>query len=250
MKRKDIVYLITAWVCFVIWLMPLSVLNYFLPESKLRLVGLDGDISDGRVAELIVLHQGKWLNLGSLKWQLDPFSLLMFSAKGQVSGGGLSVSYQGDFKLSPSTLRLEEFAARFPASLIAKQAHIPANVAGDLELSLQKVEIDRSTIWPTLLDGQLTWSRAAAGIGGPAFALGDYGVRLGLDDQGRLAGNVQHLDGPLVIEGEWTLDKSRQLNANALLEQQQGLNPQVWQSLQLVAKPEGEKLRFIFDSKI
>jgi general secretion pathway protein N len=221
---------------------PARLLAYWLPGQQFQIQGLAGSLWRGRAASAAIALPGGWLQLGEVKWQLSPWSLLLLSADMELEAEwgqqrldtGLSLSLAGD-------IELRETSASFSARLV--QQWLPVQLDGQVQLQIPAMEIREGEVLSGA--GQLVWQRASwTGISG-SQALGDYVVEFEVPATQQLTGSISTLSGPVQANGEISL-QGREYSVDVRLESERGFNSEIASALQLLAAPleHGYHLKF------
>jgi hypothetical protein len=182
------------------------------------------------------------LQLGAASWSLAPLSLFTLSPRVDLDTGWGSQQVSARVELRPVSraLQASEVTLGLPAALLRQ--FLPLDLAGEIGGRFDRVEADARGL--QALDGQLTWRDAAWRDGGRRFALGSYAVEFATGSEGELRGEVLSLSGPLIVEGELSLDRDGRYRVDLALDSpQEPLAPELRRALSLLAAPEGEGFR-------
>ena len=179
------------------------------------------------------------LQLGTLRWRLSPWSLLLLSSRIHVQSRWGNQHLEGTLVYGGgSDLAVSNLDAALPASLIRE--FVPLDLRGSFSL-LAKRLVPRGG-QPYAADGRLVWQYAGwVSPQGPR-SLGQYALDIRQPDGEDLVGDVTTISGDLLAEGRVVL-ASGNYDVNILLSGRGLQDPTLQQALQLVASPEEGKYR-------
>lgn len=159
--------------------------------------GASGTIWNGQVANVIVPYPGGSYSLGSLEWELNPWSLLTLSPcarfttelANQTTSGRVCGGLGGTLKLTDAQLTLPAAAAEIWA---------PVRVRGQVDAQIQSLTYADNQIQN--LQGSGSWNNASYHNSQIWVDLGTIAFDLSEDGQGGIGAKVFDIDGPLQLD--------------------------------------------------
>jgi general secretion pathway protein N len=224
---------------------PARLLDVFLPADQLSLQGYSGSLWRGRASSASLAVAGGWLQLGELEWELSPLSLLLLSPRLQFESRWGRQMVVADVQISPSgSLQLRNTSLGFSATLVKQW--LPVTLAGTLELLLVKMQVRDGM--PVAGQGRLVW-RDALWIGNRSRqALGDYVLEFTVEAGQQVRGTVTTLSGSVQVGGSFEV-QGRSYSVDAMLNTEQGFDPELASALQLLAAPVDGGYQLTFSSE-
>lgn len=215
-------------------LAPARLLNPVFAERGLLLEGLEGTVWQGSAARALVPAGGGYLHLGSVRWQLSPWSLFMLAPRVTVSSRWGRQQLSGVIVYrSSDDIRLSDVDATLGASLVRQ--FVPLELSGDLSLLAQQIELRNGL--PYAADGRLVWRDGGWVSPQGRRSLGDYALDFKQPAGESLTGTVVTVGGSLQVQGRILLT-GREYDVDLLLSGAGLTDPQLQQALQLIAAPE------------
>jgi general secretion pathway protein N len=214
---------------------PAGALGLMLPAEQVVLQGFSGSIWSGSVDSAAVALADGYFQLGSVQWDLSPWSLLMLSPRADVEARWGRQTLLADVSYSPGgKLRLRDTSVNVPARLIRQW--LPVQLQGSLNLLTGDLSL--RDLRPEAGSGRLVW-KDARWIGvNSSQDLGDYVLEFEVHGEQQLAGKLSTLSGPLQATGEVALDLvQQQYSVNAELLSETAISSELGQALELVAEP-------------
>lgn len=251
MTRFRLPFVAAAAALALAWLIvtaPARLLPLFLAESPLALSGLSGTLWRGEAARAALTGPGGTLQLGELRWRIEPFSLVTLApwvALETVWGAqrlSLHLRQRGD------RLEVRDADLSLDASLVRQL--LPVELTGRLSAQFSQLTLVGQDLLQA--EGRLVWQGAAfAGVNGLS-RLGDYAAIVtgsapapgaaqgtGGRDGGAGAGiraTVETLSGPVRVEGSALLSGNR-YRVDATVTSDGPMEASLAQALSLVAVP-------------
>jgi len=225
---------------------PARLVAHFLPPEQVRAQGFSGSLWSGAAASVAVSLNGSWLQLGALRWELAPLSLLLLSPRVKLESEWGRQRFEADISRSPGgDLRLRDAGAGFSADLVKRW--LPVQLGGALDLAVRDLRL-RDGI-PREGRGRLVW-REAFWVGDRGGrALGNYLLEFSVPGERRLSGTISTLSGPVTVEGVLVLTGG-EYTVDVRLASERGFGADIGSALQLVAVPTGDGYRLKFSSEI
>ncbi len=218
---------------------PARLLALVVPGEDLMLEGLEGTLWQGRAARALVKTPGGYLHLGTLDWQLSPWSLLTLAPRVSVTTRWGRQQLEGVVVYHDAQrIRLSDVDASLPAVLVRE--FIPLELTGDLSLLAERLELREGL--PYAAQGRLVWRGGGWVSPEGARPLGDYALDVLQPAGEALVAEVTTLGGSLRAEGRVEL-LDRAYDVDVQLSGEGLADPQLRQALQLVAAPEGDGFR-------
>ncbi len=225
---------------------PARLIAYFVPANQVYMSGYSGSIWSGAATSAAVNLGNGWLQLGSVEWQLSPWSLLVLSPRIELEGEWGSQRLQMDASVSAfGSMRLRSVDTSFSASLVKQW--LPIQLLGDLNVLVNDMQLENRE--PVSGSGRLVWQRAYWIGNSGGQALGDYVLEYTVTGPMQVAGQISTLSGPVEVSGEVTLN-GRSYAVDVLLTSESGFNAEIGSALQLMAAPVGNGYQLKFSSEI
>lgn len=159
--------------------------------------GVSGTIWNGSVANVVVPYPGGSYSLGSLDWQLDPWSLLTLSPCAQFNTELASQTSAGKVCGGlGGTLVLEDTQLSLPAA--AAEIWAPVRVRGQVDAQIQRLSYADNQIKE--LVGSGSWTNADYHNSQSWIQLGTIAFDLSEDGQGGVGAKVFDIEGPLQLD--------------------------------------------------
>jgi general secretion pathway protein N len=224
---------------------PARLLNVLLPSAQVSMQGYQGSLWTGAASSASIAVPGGWLQLGELKWELSPWSLLLLSPDLQLESHWGRQSVVADLKISPTgKMRLRDTSVSFSAALVKQW--LPVALAGTLELLLQDLTVRDGL--PEQGNGRLVWRDALWFGTRSSQVLGDYVLEFTVEEGRQIRGLVSTLSGPVQVNGSFEVN-GRSYSVDATLTTEQGFDAELGSALQLLAAPVDGGYRLNFSSK-
>jgi general secretion pathway protein N len=167
-------------------------LAWFAPPG-LQAWGVTGTLWQGRAAELALNNR----SLGSLSWDARSGSFLVlrptYDLELRRPDGYLRT--RAGFSLLSDRQQVKDLEAALELSTLPP-AIVPAGVAGQVRISLQRLELERG--WPTSLAGRA--AVASLDLPGVILTLGPFEFVFP-DQPGPPVGEIRSVGGPLAVDG-------------------------------------------------
>jgi hypothetical protein len=176
-----------------------------LGAAPVTLAGVQGQLSQGRAAQVLVRNQPL---IGDLGWNLQALQLLLGRLSVKLDGGRDGSLVDGRVFVVPSgTITLQDFRAAMPlrgAFAAAGQSFVP--VEGQVAVDIQTLQVREQ--WPTQAQGVVRVQGLNWKLGREAVPLGDYEVLVDTGTGG-ISGDIRTVGGPLEVAGTVKLDAER-----------------------------------------
>lgn len=206
-----------------------SLLHRLLPPLQLQ--NVSGSLWNGRATQAFWQQGEKVIALGSLEWQLRPWSLLWLHPSLHVAANYGEQFLDAQLRVSPlGAITLTHTSAASPAALLSNWAPLPAR--GLFALKLERAELAREQL--RALQGMLYWQQAQWQWNSHWLALGDYRCELTLPAAQQMRCQLQG-QGALALDGAIDVDaKARTWVAQLQVKTASSLPEDFRQSLQLM----------------
>lgn len=175
----------------------------------LSLTGVSGSLWSGRAGSAQVVVNGHTLDLGSVQWNLDGWSLLLLKACLDVRSpnlqGGVCHGVGG-------TLGVENLLVdQVPAKVFYNNPGVQIGGVGSATVQHAVLSTDGQV---KDLEGRLTVERLAVNVGTGWFALGTFAADATENGQGGIALNIVDVEGDfgVQVQGEYTVGGQPTLN--------------------------------------
>ncbi len=191
--RRYAIGLAAAWFfACLMWGAPASLMSALLkpiaPQLELR--ALEGGFWNGRAGTAFWLQDKQRIALGSVEWQLSPWSLLWLHPAAHIATSYGQQFVDARVRLSPlGTLQLRDVSAALPVAALTHWLPVPAD--GLLGLKLTRAEIAARGLPLRAVQGELQWQQAAWQWNSRWLTLGDYRCQLDMKDGAQLHAVLQ-----------------------------------------------------------
>ena len=239
--------LLPALLLFAVLFAPARLVAWSLPASQASGAGYSGTLWNGRVASLAVATPAGPLQLGSVRWQVVPASLLTLAPTVRWQSRWGSQQVQGRVRwLGGESLLLDNLEFGVDAGLLRR--FLPVKVSGRFTGLLSELSIRDGRL--NYLRGQVTWGEAAWRDGDRRFSLGSYAVEFTPDAEGGTEGKLLTLDGPLLADGELSLARDGAFAVALALKSEQPLAQPLERALSLMAAPAEDGFRLQLEGNL
>ncbi|MFK8047662.1 MAG: type II secretion system protein N [Halioglobus sp.] len=212
---------------------PARLIGHFVSSDLLVLQGFSGTVWRGKAARGSVAVGHGYLHLGAVRWKLSAASLLGLSPKISLRSrwGAQKVSGKIIYR-DEQSFDFEDLEARLSAQVLSQFS--PLAVKGNFVIQLSALELRDGL--PTSGEGRIVWERAAWASGQGPVPLGSYAADFFQSEDQPLRGEVVTIAGPVDASGRFEL-AGRNYSIDVLVSSESGLDPQLQQSLSLLAQP-------------
>jgi hypothetical protein len=156
-----------------------ALLKPLAPQLDMQI--LEGGFWRGRAGEVYWRQNDQRIALGSVEWQLSPWSLLWLHPSAHVSATYGPQFVDARVRLSPlGNIQLRDVRAALPVGALAHWLPVPAD--GLLGLKLTRADVARRDWQLRELAGELQWQQAAWQWSSRWVTLGDYRCLLTMKD--------------------------------------------------------------------
>lgn len=225
--------LMVLFVVFMLISAPARLLGSLLPAKQLLAQGFRGSLWKGSADSVAIAVEGGYLQLGTVHWDLSPWSLLLLSPRMDVQSSWGSQRLEGHVTVYPGgDLFLRDLELSLDAALVKQW--LPIHVDGQLSAIIQEMSIEDNQL--AAGSGRLVWQRARWFGSGGAQPLGDYVAEFDIPAVGELSATLSTLSGPIDLQGQASVF-GRAMTLDAKLTSERDFHPELAQTLQLVANP-------------
>ncbi len=225
---------------------PAHLLPRLLENAPVTAQGLQGTLWQGRASRVLVATDAGLLHLGEVRWSLQPWSLLAFAPRLQVSSLWGSQRLQANLQFRGRTeINLEDVEASFDAALLRHLA--PVALQGVVSLQARELRLHGGL--PVQAEGRLLWQHAAWESPRGVLPLGSYVLEVVQPRGGDLKGEVLTLAGPVNASGRLQLGQSSYSIA-VLLASEGSWDPQLQEALSLLARPVAEGYELLLEGQL
>ena len=225
---------VAAWTC------PADLAYRYLGEriAPVVLHGLSGTVWQGRAEAVDLFRQ----NIGALEWRLQPAALLRGEAIAQLSLSGDGLAATGTVsRAADGQISFRDAVVRMPARTAAPVLATPAlDLLGTIEIDVTRARVRGA--WLDEATGVAYW-RDAAVIGAAQARLGDLQVTFASATDGRIAGAIRDLGGPLQAQGTFSASLGRYAARVQLAARDNDAH--VAEALQYVGQPQPDGSRLL-----
>jgi general secretion pathway protein N len=223
---------LTVWLALVIRATPAH-WGIWLAGLPVQMDGVTGTVWDGRVANVVIPYGGNYYSLGTLEWDLDPWSLLTLSPCAEFSTelGNQTTAGTACAGLG-GTLTLKNTELSLPTGIAEIWA--PVQVRGQVDAQIQRLTFSDNQIRE--LNGSGSWSHAFYHNSQTWVPLGTIAFDLSEDSQGGLAAKVFDIEGPVEVDldSRFSLAGAYDIRGNIAL--RPGAPQEIGQLLMIVAR--------------
>lgn len=202
----------------------------------LQMDGVTGTIWNGRVANVVVPYGGSYYSLGTLQWDLNPWSLLTLSPCAEFSTELGSQTTAGIACAAPGgTVTLKNTQLTLPAGIAEIWA--PVRVRGQMDAQIKSLTFSDHQIRE--LNGTGSWSNAFYHNSQTWVPLGTIAFDLSQDGQGGIAAKVFDIEGPMELDlnSRLTLAGAYDIRGDIVL--RPGAPQEIAQLLMIIARETG-----------
>lgn len=231
---------VCAWFIFLLMRVPAPVVYSMVADSpggEVQLAGVSGTLWHGEAQQLQYQNRA----VGSLSWQLSPWSLLLGQLGGDISliqdTGYLKA--QAETSLGGGELSLSAIEGRLPLALIQPYlSRVPLPLEGVISLKLDELLLDAKGR-PQQATGRVVWHQA--GVSAPQQLLfGDLQMNLVSVEGGGIEGTISDSGGPLQLKLNITLSADGAYHLDGRLRAGESAPKTLRQSLALLGKADAE----------
>ena len=224
---------------------PARLLAHVLPPNQVVMQGFEGTVWKGSASRCVIQLPVGFLHLGSVRWSLDPWSLLTFAPRVEVESKWGQQTAAGSLQvLGGRDLLVQDFDGRVGADLLRQFA--PVAVGGSFNVQLAELELSDGL--PLRAEGRLVWQQASWLSPRGAVPLGSYALDVMQPEGEALVGEVITLNGPLEAKGQVRLD-GRRYALDVFAGGDDTLNAELTNALALLAEPEPDGYRIALEGE-
>jgi hypothetical protein len=218
---------------------PARVLGWLLPPEQVIMQGFAGTLWQGSASRVLLRLPAGYLHLGTVRWSLQPLSLLLFSPRLALSSAWGSQTLAGELQLrGQRDLDVLNLEGQVAADLLRHFA--PVSITGTLALQVEELQLRDGL--PYSGDGRLVWQQAGWQSPRGPVPLGTYALEFHQLPGEALLGEVVTVSGPLQANGGAQL-QARHYQLDIYLSGEESLDEQLRNMLTLIAVPEGAGFR-------
>jgi general secretion pathway protein N len=212
---------------------PARLLEKVLPADIVIIQGFTGTIWRGTASRCLIGVGRGYINLGELRWSLNPLSLLTLSPSLSLESSWGRQRLKTELRLTGlNDIELSELEAAFSGQLLR---HIlPLSVEGEFIAQFSHLKLNAGL--PESANGRLVWQQATWESPRGPMPLGSYTVDIQQLPGEQLEANTTTTQGPVRAEGSVSLAGKR-YSVDMLITGDGGLDPQLEQALSLVSQP-------------
>ena len=227
---------------------PARLLGLLVSSDVLVIHGFSGSLWRGAAAQCVVRVGHGYLNLGNVKWHLEPMTLLTLSPTIALESQWGAQNISGAITLrdvEDIDIDIADLDATISAQLLRQFA--PLQVAGDIAVRVERLTI-RSGM-PYASKGQIVWRDAAWLSSLGSIPLGSYAVDFSQPQGEALTGEIVTVSGTVQAQGNVEL-RDRDYAVDVFVEADSGLDEQVRQAMSLFAQPEADGYRIVLNGQL
>lgn len=204
---------VACFLTFLLVSLPARVITTLLPGDLIKVTGISGTLWNGQAR----LVQAGSVQLTATKWTLHPWQLALGRVALSLETQSLGSAVSGDLTLGlTGAVTVRNVAALGPVAPLATLMNFPPS-GGDINLQIEELSIKNE--WPSSAVGSIRVGNLPLNIIGVAAGpVGTYEVTFRSDtvpEDGRIAGELQDLGGPLELDGEILFEPPRNYELNA-----------------------------------
>lgn len=225
---------------------PARLLGWVLPAGQVSMQGFGGTLWQGKASRCLVNTPAGYLHLGSVSWQLQPWSLLLLAPQLTFeSGWGSQTLATGLVLRGSEDVDLEELEATVPADLLRQ--FIPVSLAGEFSIQVPRLKLRGGA--PIEGAGRVVWQGGAWNAPGGPVPLGSYALDFEQAPDAPLVGEVITLAGAVTARGSVQL-RDRSYGIDITVRGEPVLDERLRQALSLVAQPTDGGVRLKFEGEL
>ncbi len=213
--------------------LPARLLPRLLPPDAIRLSALSGTLLKGRAARAIVPTPAGYIHLGSLSWEIDPFSLLTLAPRVAIRSAWGAQRASLTLRRRGARIEIDDLDATIDATLLRTLA--PLAVDGRLSLQFEHLVFEGTA--PSAANGRFVWQDAVWRTKTREHPLGSYVAQVSSTGATILA-EIDTLAGPVEAQGNATLEGSGYDLEISIAALNGSLAAEVERALQLFATPD------------
>ncbi len=224
---------------------PARLLNLVLPPEQVLMQGFGGTLWRGSARRTLVRVGPGYLHLGAVHWSLDSLSLLSLAPRLTFGSTWGNQVISGDLVLrGAQDIDLYNFEAVVAADLLRQFA--PVALTGSLSAQLDNLQLRDGL--PHSGDGRLVWQNAGWQSPGGVLPLGTYALDFHQAPGEILQAEIVTVAGPVAANGTVEL-QNRDYAVDILVSSEVAMDAQLEQALSLIAAPEPQGYRVVFDGE-
>lgn len=172
-----------------------------MPDIQLQSVS--GTLWNGSAEQVVV----RGLQLGSLRWTIEPRPLLERRLSGHLTLNGDALRIDGHFSLRAGASQLSDLSAEFPAVLLSAVLDVPAvRPSGRIGIEIERMQFEQGML--TAAQGRADWHEMGL-TGMSEVRLPGVHMSFAPAPGHAVVGEVRDQGGPLEVIGQWRLAQGR-----------------------------------------
>lgn len=225
---------------------PARLLGLLLPADQVIMQGFKGTIWRGSASRCLVQAGPGYLHLGTVSWELQPLSLLLFAPRMTLDSSWGTQTLATELVVRGSgDIDLHNLEAKIPADLLRQ--YVPVALSGVLSLQLEQLQLRGGL--PERGAGRLVWQDGAWQSPTGPVPLGSYALDFSQAPGAELVGVVLTLAGPVTAEGGLRL-LDRRYAIDISVQAEGSLDTRLQQALSLMARPLGNGYRIKLEGEL
>lgn len=205
------------WLAMVVTLIPAHWAAWLVNQAApLQLSQISGSFWKGRAASAQLQIDEHTLSMGTLDWDLNPWSLLILRPCLDVKTKLNKQKLSGEWCFGLGGIGLHD--TEFSASAELAQLWLPVNLQGQISGQIQEATIDGEAR-VTALNGNINWNQARYYNGRHWMTLGAYAAKLSNNQSGGVSAQIFDLSGPIQVKMELSTDDSIAISGNITLKE-------------------------------
>jgi len=225
---------------------PARLVSYLVSPDALVLQAFRGSVWDGRANRALLRTDAGYLHLGSIQWELRPWSLLTLSPRLEFTSDWAGQRVSSTVVLrSEHSFDFRDLQLNAPADLVRHV--LPLALGGLIEAQFEELKVRDGL--PVAARGRLVWRDSSWRAPQGPLRLGTYGLDIETDDTETLRGEIVTLSGAVQATGQVSLAGAA-YTADVRLSAENEMPSALQQALSLVARPEDGGYRLVLEGSL
>ncbi len=226
---------------------PARLMGFALADSNVAMSGFSGSLWRGQAEQLRVPLSGQSFQLGQVRWQLSPWSLVLLSPNIQLDTEWGQQRLRAELSVAPwRGPRIHSAELSADARLV--RLFVPVDLRGRGQLTLSEVALGKDGM-PFDGTARLVWQRASWLGNRSVQPLGDYVLELQVNGPAAADGAISSLSGPVQVSGSVGLQPGT-YSVDLMLESETELVSGFKSALELMAMPVGAGYQVQFSGNL